>query len=272
MKIKWLFTVVAFSFSLLSIQAKGKLKLKLGVETGYQLYLGEHLMPQSDESESSVSDANNDRPTTNYNPLLPTSDETYMHCFFAGVNGEILWHRERYGILTGARLTQMVDVYDFDENMTVSSDEGEEEMIRSSQLVQHVYYWGVPVEFRLLATRPGRPCRFYFKMGSSWNFLLATSNLVKTTDPVTGERQEERPDNVGRKPDYFMGTLYPAIGCRFFRQYPLLNVEFHLPSFIINMPTSYFAYNIGVGLNVSVQFPTDRKAYDSNRPMGEPYY
>ncbi|MCQ2217173.1 MAG: outer membrane beta-barrel protein [Paludibacteraceae bacterium] len=267
MKIKLLFSAVVLSLSFMTAEAK--LKFKVGLETGYQLYVGEHLTPHSDNDSKEVEEKES---LSNYNPFLPTDEETYLHCFFGGVTGEFLWGRERFGITTGARYTQFIDIYDFDESQTISSDEGEEEIISSNQLTQRTHYVGVPLEFRILASRPGRPCRFYFKMGSSWNFLMATENIVKTKNPITGEESEEKPSNVGREPDQFMGTLYPAIGCRFFRYYPLLNVELQMPSFLINMPTSYFAYNIGLGLNVSIQFPTDKKAYDKNRPMGVPYY
>ncbi|MBR4840373.1 MAG: outer membrane beta-barrel protein [Paludibacteraceae bacterium] len=272
MKLKWLITSVALFFAATATEAK--IKLKLGLETGYQIYVGEHLKPQLDKEADAeeVNNAPSEETLTNYNPILPTDDESYMHCIFGGLTGEILWRRERYGITTGARYTQFIDIYDFDLKQTTSTDEGEVETFQSKKLTQRTHYVGFPVEFRFLATRAGRPCRFYFKMGSSWNFLMATDNLVKSRDPETGEESEKNLSDVGREPDKFIGTLYPAIGCRFFSYRPHLNVELHLPSFIINMPASYFAHNIGLGLNVSIQFPTDKKSYETYRQMGAPYY
>lgn len=270
MRLKWIISATVLSIAFMTTEAK--IKFNVGVETGYQLYVGEHIATQGTELEVSEDEqAPKDRKhLSNYNPAIPTDDESYLHCLFGGVTGEFLWNRERYGITTGLRYTQFIDRYDFDEPQT-EAPEGETQVAPiSNRLLQRTHYLGFPLEFRYLTSKAGRPCRFYFKLGTSWNFLMATDNRLTSTIPSAGEEIETEPTDVGREPDYFIGTIYPAIGFRIFRRFPLLNVEMHLPSFVVNMPTSYFAYNIGVGLSVSVQFPVSTKDYKSILPLDIP--
>lgn len=262
--------IITAALSLAFATAEADIKFKVGIESGYQIYVGEHISPSNGDEATDEKVDDDYEHFTNYNPILPTEDEEYMHCIYGGVTGEILWRRERYGITTGLRYSQFIDSYDFDESATITTDAGEETITASSHLLQQTHYLGFPLEFRYLTSRPGRPCRFYFKMGSSWNFLMKTNNRLTVTDPTTGEESVSKPSSVGRDPDAFTGTLYPAIGFRIFKRFPLLNVEFQLPAFVINMPTSYFAYNIGAGVSISVQFPVNTKDYRITLPLDIP--
>jgi len=274
MKAKILFYLTLLLMPFATVSAGGNLRLKLGVDGGHDYYIGKHHDP--DKVKQIGSYTNTDKETySNYNPIFPSDDSEFLHSWYVGITGEVLFHHERFGITTGLRYIQYIDTYNpaGDYFYWNYSNEGSANyVLKGESILQRNHYIGFPLEFRYLASRPGRFCRFYFKLGSSWGFLVASDNKLNCYDSSVNDELGGYIDDVGKDPDSFVGSIYPAFGFRLLRFFPLVNIDFHLPSFMINMPASYFYYDIGMGVQLSIQLPTDRDSYDRKAPMGVPYY
>jgi len=273
MKSKILLCLVLLSCPFALVHAAGKIKVKVGVDMGCDYYVGDRHDPRYVKQLGSFSDK--EETYSNYNPILAGDGVDHLQSWYVGLTGELLFHKERFGVTTGLRYTQFIDIYDPDAAYFYwdsHADGSDVYYVRARTLLQRNHYVGFPLEFRYLASRPGRICRFYFKLGSSWGFLVASDNKLTCYDSSVDDELGGYVDDVGKDPDRFVGSVYPAFGFRIGRYFPLFNIDFHLPSFLINMPASYFYYDMGVGVQLSVQLPTDRAAYDRRDPMGIPYY
>lgn len=245
----------------------GDVAFKVGIEGGYDYFVGEYKRPVYEEQLGSY---HKQTVYSNYNPFNKNDGVKSMIDWYAGVTIEALFDNERYGVTTGLRYTRYISDYEPDKFFywNVTEEDAEElDYRRASKLSQRNHYLGFPLEARFLTGKNGHWLRFYLKLGTSWGFLLSSEKKISY---LSEEYGTEKLDDIGSEPDRFVGSIFPAFGFRFGSRYPLINLDFHLPSFYVNMPAAYFLHDDGVGVQLSIQFPLSPSSYYSRRPMAAP--
>lgn len=264
-----LYILLCFIFShvLLYAEDDGGVSFKIGIEGGYDYFVGKFKSPLYERQLGSYYARD---VYSNYNPFNKSDGMSSMSDWYAGVTIEALFDDERFGVTTGLRYTCYMADYEPDKGFYWDVTEPDAEALdfrRGEKITQRNHYVGFPLEGRFITGKNGQWVRFYLKLGSSWGFLMRSDKKIYY---VSEKYEDGEIEDIGMEPDHFVGSIFPAFGFRIGSRYPLFNIDFHLPSFYVNMPAAYFLPDDGVGVQLSIQFPLSASSYYSKRPMAAP--
>jgi hypothetical protein len=204
-------------------------RLRLGFEVGAGAFFGETEKPSMiRENRSYYYDYDYD---FHCGFILPDQEFDF---FYIGLKPEYSINK-RFVVAAGLRLSYSKGALDSDRDYflwKISETGTNTNYLKINSISQHNYYIGVPLELKLFPREIDYFVRQYFILGTTLNFLAASTNSISFRNTKMEKYESEISAQLG-KPDYFHGQLYLGVGLKIGKtNHPFGNIEFHLPVFI----------------------------------------
>jgi len=251
-----------FLFPLLMQAQEEKIKVndRIGIEFGTNVFYGNTNAPDQIRISKSVYE---------YDDLYygyPNSNQV-LNNTYGGIKYESFFNNDRLGLSVGLRFSKFSSKINADWNQKYfiwlfSQTETTANYLTIKNIKQGNYYLGVPVELRYVISGKENSFPFdqYFKLGVAANYLLSTTNSVIFYDPAMTKYAGAVEETI-KKPSPFNTWVYPVYGIRFGKIDNIwFNMEFNLLGFLIGKDVHPFIHqNVGMGLQLSVQIPLNKK-------------
>jgi hypothetical protein len=253
MKFACLLSLLCFRFDISDAQAK-RLQY-IGVEMGSTFI-------QSEMSEMDFIRGDVPAYYMGYNAKSLTS-LSYKN--FAGIKYEIFSVNDRLSILTGLRISHMVNSIGknnyWSNNVNYfywlyRQDGTNTEYLLVKDIIQKSDYIGIPVEVKYFTGRRPRKMQLYVKVGTEMNYLVNTRTGIVFDNPAMNIYQKDLTAMV-EKPGKFFSSIYGGVGFKIGRdQKPSLSLEACGPYYIFTSKSAGLLHPIiGGGFQLNVQIP-----------------
>jgi hypothetical protein len=187
---------------------------------------------------------------------------------FIGIKAEKFTTSNKFGFLTGIRLTRMsstIGQNDFSTSdgnyfyFLFQEDGLNTEYLRVSEINQISNYVGIPLEVRFFPFKP-RLVRFYFKLGAEGNYLFKTTTDVTFFNNAMDQFEDELVSKF-EQPRTFTYALYSGGGIRIGSESrPIFSIEGNLPYLALTPESNGLVDPLfGFGIQFNLQIPIKTK-------------
>lgn len=194
---------------LMQAQEKTVISDRIGVECGTNGFFGETIIPE--QVRASKFDGY-------YYYGYPYMNQT-LNCVYGGIKYESFFFENQLGLAAGIRFSQYSSNLspDWDQKYfawRIRQDETTADYLTIENITQKNNYLGIPIELRYFVKKKrnrhnDRFCSFYFKLGTSVNYCVSSSNSVKFHDSAMAQYTETIEDQL-KSPSSLNGWIYPG--------------------------------------------------------------
>ena len=260
----WKKTVIIcglISFSCLLHAQEAKISNLIGVEAGFNEFIGKTVVPDR------VDQFRTDKSIESGNSFNNTTDVTY-----AGIKYEQYFSEKRMIFAAGLRFSQFsCAIHGKTDYFFLPSDtrflwrfhenDAYIDYLNIFRITQNSNYLGIPLEWSYLLRGSDAFFRPYVKVGVVVNKLLSTRHYVA----FANEQMNQYADAVAKqtpKPNSFNSYFYPALGFKFGKDhYVLFDMEIqYLPFNMAKKADPFISNSSGIGLQLSLHIPLNKKS------------
>jgi len=249
--------LIFFPLLMQAQEEKVKINDKIGVEFGYSSFGGKIIAPDRIRASSSEYEYDDF-----YNRQINSNQ--WLDNIYGSIKYETFFCDNRLGVAAGLRFSKFSYGINPDQDQQYflwlsSQSETATNYLTIRNISQKNYYIGIPVELRFLLRKQDPLLNHYVKLGVAVNYRLLTTNSVTFFAPEMIKYTGDVEGIVG-KPGLFNTFIYPTYGFVLGDMEKVcVNMEFTVPILIGGKVHTLFNPYAGVGMQLSVQIPINKK-------------